>query len=216
MRIIRLLLISLFIVWTNMAYASYECYSGSDCAVKADKEQDLKIQFRYYLKACNIYGVPRACYSASIYLANSAKQPDQAVDYMIKSCKLNYGTACFMIGMLMLDEENGTPNYKDAALLFEKACFLKEKVACNVYGSLLDEGKGLRQDSNKARSYYEKSCNLNYAQGCYSLAISYLELYRIGSDTRNARIAKEYFGKACDLGYQKGCDSYRKLNKQGY
>ena len=93
---------------------------------------------------------------------------------------------------------------------------MEEKEACDLYGSFLVEGKGLRQDLDKARVFFEKSCNLNCAQGCFNLAISYLELYRLESDTRNAKIAKEYFGKACDLGYQKGCDSYRKLNEHGY
>ena len=217
MGLFRLFFISLFIVWTNVAFAGYECNSGADCARKGDIEPDQNIRFRYHQKACNVYNEPRACYSVSEYFINNDKQPEQVAKYIMKSCDLNYGKACFVLAVLLLDEERqGGPNYNAGVKFLEKACLLEEKEACDLYGSFLVEGKGLRQDLDKARVFFEKSCNLNCAQGCYNLAISYLELYRLESDTRNAKIAKEYFGKACDLGYQKGCDSYRKLNEHGY
>lgn len=39
MGLFRLFFISLFIVWTNIAFAGYECNSGADCAKKGDIEQ---------------------------------------------------------------------------------------------------------------------------------------------------------------------------------
>ena len=77
MGLFRLFFISLFIVWTNVAFAGYECNSGADCARKGDIEPDQKIRFRYHQKACNVYNEPRACYSVSEYFINNDKQPEQ-------------------------------------------------------------------------------------------------------------------------------------------
>ena len=75
------------------------------------------------------------------------------------------------------------------------------------------EAQGVRQDFNKARSYYEKACNLNVSLGCNNLGV----LYAYGRGVVQSKTtAKEYYGKACDLGEQLGCDNYRKLNELGY
>ena len=104
MRIIRLLLISLFMVWTNTVFAGYECNFGADCARKGNIESDQKIRFRYHLKACNVYNEPRACFSVAKYYNNRGEDEEntkQFAYYAIKSCNLNYGFACSTLAFLV-------------------------------------------------------------------------------------------------------------------
>ncbi|MBQ9589796.1 MAG: sel1 repeat family protein [Butyrivibrio sp.] len=69
------------------------------------------------------------------------------------------------------------------------------------------------KDYQKARSYYEKACNLHVRDGCYNLGVIY---YNGQGVRQNFQMAKEYLGQACDLGQQDGCDAYKMLNEKGY
>lgn len=91
---------------------------------------------------------------------------------------------------------------------------------CYYLGVLYSAGKGVKQDYQQAKTYYEKACDLHYdyGAGCRELGIFYAEGKGAeGKGVRqNFQTAKEYFGMACDTGEQKGCDKYRELNEKGY
>ena len=82
---------------------------------------------------------------------------------------------------------------------------------CFVLGDLYYEGKGVKQNYQKAAQLYQKSCDGWDSEGCYNLGVLYENGYGVKKD--NA-IAKKYYGKACDLGLQKGCDEYTRLNNR--
>ena len=108
-------------------------------------------------------------------------------------------------------------DHQKAAQLCQKDCDEENAFSCGILGSLYAEGKGLRQDYQKAVHFYQKACDGGEAKkkggGCYNLGFLYINGQGIG---QNFSTAKEYYGKACDLGLQLGCDDYRKLNEKGY
>ncbi len=86
-------------------------------------------------------------------------------------------------------------------------------MGCGLLGSLYEEGQGVNQDFKQAKSYYEKSCNLDNNFGCFALG----GIYRDGLGVRqDFTTAKQYYGKACDFDNQYGCDEYRRINERGY
>ncbi|WP_434059340.1 tetratricopeptide repeat protein [Helicobacter pylori] len=69
-----------------------------------------------------------------------------------------------------------------------------------------------KQDFSKARKYFEKACELNYAKGCGNLGW----LYANGEGVeKNLKKAAQYFSKACDLKDGKGCFNLGRLYYYG-
>ncbi|OAV05604.1 hypothetical protein AO379_1461 [Moraxella catarrhalis] len=78
---------------------------------------------------------------------------------------------------------------------------------------MYDEGRGVRQDYQKAVEWYTKAAGQGHAKAQFNLGV----MYARGQGVRqNKSTAKHYFGQACDHGEQLGCESYRRLNQQGY
>ena len=109
--------------------------------------------------------------------------------------------------------------YTEAVPYCEKACNLNDGVGCNNLGELYDKGHGVKQDHQRAKNYYEKSCNLNDdGQGCAKLG----ELYESKQDYQQAKI---YYEKSChtddelEYGYDpnltSGCNNLGSLYKNG-
>ena len=86
-------------------------------------------------------------------------------------------------------------------------------MGCFNLGSLYDNGKGVKQNYQKAAELYQKACDGGNANGCSNLGSLYTNSQGVKQDFSTA---KQYFGKACDLGLQLGCNSYRILNEKGY
>ena len=125
---------------------------------------------------------------------------------------------CYSIDLIRGPGCHGMTNdYHKAKTYFERACVdFNEGLACLKLALFYDEGKGVRQDKQQAKSYYEKSCSLNNPTACFRLGMLYQ--YDKGG-IQSFEKAKEYYGKACDMGgigSQMGCDSYRELNEKGY
>jgi len=84
----------------------------------------------------------------------------------------------------------------------QKQCQASVASACHDLGVLYDQ-KG---DLVRAAKLYRKSCDLNHATGCYSLA----ELYLIGSGVAQSDTQfLHYMQKSCKLGYRKGCQAVK-------
>ena len=61
----------------------------------------------------------------------------------------------------------------------------------------------VKQDHVKAKVYYGKACDLNYAKGCIGLG----NLYYLGQGVeQDYSKAKVYFTKACELANSDGCN----------
>ena len=59
-----------------------------------------------------------------------------------------------------------------------------------------------------AVKYAEKSCTLNYSEGCNVVGLE----YESGNNVlKNIKKAKEYYKKACNLGYSEGCKNYARI-----
>ena len=184
----------------------------------------------FYQKACNMnYGA--GCYELGRLYSNGkgVKQDDGvARAYWKIACDKDYAEGCVVFGVLY--EQNGDD--QKAKTYYEKACIdLNDGSGCVSLGDLynfqgvipadpkkqsedLCNGRCVRKDYQKAKTYYEKSCNdLNNLYGCSHLAYLYEEGKGVKQDYQKA---KEYYGKACDLGLQQDCYLYRKLNEKGY
>ena len=77
---------------------------------------------------------------------------------------------------------------------------------CEILGELYAYKKNYLQ----AVPYFQRSCELNRAIGCYNLAILYLNGHGV---TQSPATTRYYAKKACDLGHQSGCEIYNKLKK---
>lgn len=93
----------------------------------------------------------------------------------------------------------------------ESSCDNGDMDACSSLGELYNNGKGVKQNSQKAVELYQKACDGRISGSCAILGA----LYADGKDVRqDYAMAKKYYGKACDLGLQAGCDQYKRLNNR--
>ncbi|WP_334090510.1 tetratricopeptide repeat protein, partial [Helicobacter typhlonius] len=106
---------------------------------------------------------------------------------------------CMAKGFEFFDEAN----YTQAAPYFTKGCDLDSR-GCFILGVLYYEGKGVKQNYNKARELFEKVCELGDegALGCMSLG----QLYYEGKGVKQDYIkAIEYTTKSCNMGEIGSC-----------
>lgn len=86
-----------------------------------------------------------------------------------------------------------------------KACELDSSFGCRALGSSY---KFYKQDVKKAKTYFEKSCDLNDGGGCYQLSILYEHAQGVKQDINKA----QHFAKrSCALGFQAGCANEKLL-----
>lgn len=95
--------------------------------------------------------------------------------------------------------------------ILEKGCSSGDQNACPRLGELYyEEGKSVGKDTAKAKELYQKSCDLNSADGCYKMAVYYNIGYGVSQDINKA---KELYKKACDLKNNSACDNFKRLSK---
>ena len=85
-----------------------------------------------------------------------------------------------------------------------------DAVAQSQLGCIYALGRGVRQDYQKARQWYEKAAAQGNADAQFFLGIIYENGYGVRKDLATA---KEWYGRACDNGSQDGCDAYAQLNR---
>ena len=56
--------------------------------------------------------------------------------------------------------------YKKAATLYERSCNSGNKIACYNLAIMCINGQGMKQDENKIKNYYRKSCKLGFDLAC--------------------------------------------------
>lgn len=119
----------------------------------------------------------------------------------------------------------------------KQRCRLGNAESCSIAGFIYEDDKNYL----KAKEYYEKACDMDYADGCLNLGMMYANgvgiihiirkffaikdcdadnnkdcvLYDENSIEQDDKKAKEYLKKACDLGNKNGCNEYKKLVENG-
>ena len=71
----------------------------------------------------------------------------------------------------------------------------------SIYFKLANEHKST-YNFNKAKYYYQLSCDANYARGCFELAIMYSDGKHIPLDTKKSY---QFYKKSCNLDDSNGC-----------
>jgi len=123
-------------------------------------------------------------------------------------------------------------------------CSKGDPLACDHTGMLFENGKGTKQNIDKAKRYYKKSCTLGDGTGCDHLAhllqkeqkyisasnyyltgchLNYANaccdlalLYKKGNGVNlDYKKAKQYYKKACSLGNKTSCKDYAYLDRNG-
>ncbi|MFZ9660186.1 MAG: tetratricopeptide repeat protein [Arcobacteraceae bacterium] len=57
-------------------------------------------------------------------------------------------------------------DFDKAAEIFTKECEKGEGMICFALGFAYENGKGVKQDNEKAKDFYSKACQFKYDNGC--------------------------------------------------
>lgn len=134
-----------------------------------------------------------------------AEKKDSAntLKYLYKSCNLNYGKGCQVLGVFYEVGEDTKKDYLKASKYYKKGCDLNNDVACYMLGNLYFQGQGVKKDHGKAVKYYKKGCEMNVPASCTFLGTIYMEGgYGVKKDHNKAL---KYLKKACSLRDVGGC-----------
>jgi len=113
----------------------------------------------------------------------------EAKKWYRKAADEGYAPAQRRIGDYYADEGK----YKDAMRWYEKAAGQGDGASMNRIALLYSNGKGVRQDANKAFGWFQRSAEEGFGWGLYNLA----HCYENGDGVQqNDRIAKEWYEKA--------------------
>ncbi len=126
--------------------------------------QDYKKAFEHFKKGCD-HDKKDACFElAESYLSGKGARQDykKAMDNYERSCNLDNEIACRQAGVLYFKAEN----YQDALFYFKRGGILDDGFSYGFIGSMYRYGQGVRQDSQKAKQYFGKACDLGLQLGC--------------------------------------------------
>lgn len=141
---------------------------------------------------CDEAGMALQCAQAGVLLEQQ-KQIKLAASYHKKACFAQIspqGTSCYLLALLLSDP-------KEAWMLYQRACTLKEADGCTSAGEFANKSKdpAIRQ---KAAGLYETGCKLGDGRGCHRMA-RWLFAQKRDKD------AIPLLKRACVLKYAPGC-----------
>ena len=177
--------------------------------------KNYKDAVKYADKAC-LLGDGKGCLIAGeIYFKglSVSKNLKKADEYLEKACSLNASfcteRALSSLKKIISSEDNDSNEniklkHPYEFILLEKACKFSEGSACAILGSVSSN------DKEKQLSYYQKSCEFNYALGCEREAE--LGDNRLHLD-KNYKKSIELYTKACNLDKKVAINSCVKLAK---
>lgn len=113
-------------------------------------------------------------------------------------CPATDPSGCFKLGVRRMD---ALPQV--AASAFTRACEGGVAAACNNLGTLYEEGRGVAQDTARAATLYQQSCNGDSPHGCASLAA----LFDRPGAAHDEVKAMSLRDRACALGHLQACDA---------
>lgn len=134
--------------------------------------------------------------------------PKAAVLYRRGCDELNDAFSCNNLGQLYSEGAPGPygfdPDQRLATQYFDKACEMQDGTAygCANMGEQYMEGKGVKRDYTRARTYLEVGCEYGIADSCRRLG----RLYRNGQGVRKSQVtAATYDEWACYFGDDEAC-----------
>lgn len=201
----RKFLIIVFIIYSML---NFGCSKNNTVLIqdaeKAFNNKDYNSAVNYYKKACLNDSYYACLKTASIYSSADYGMTDnlKADEFLKKSfisadklCNNNDAKAC---RFLMQSYESGRGveiDYNKANQTGEKACQLKDAYSCYYMAKIYADKVDLYT------SFAEKSCSLDFPQGCLMLANSYLTGFNENFTKINIDINKgiENLEKACSI-----------------
>ena len=177
--------------------------------------KNYKDAVKYADKAC-LLGDGKGCLIAGeIYFKglSVSKNLKKADEYLEKACSLNASfcteRALSSLKKIISSEDNDSNEniklkHPYEFILLEKACKFSEGAACAILGSVSSN------DKEKQLSYYQKSCEFNYALGCEREAVLGDNGLRLD---KNYKKSIDLYTKACNLDKKAAINSCVKLAK---
>lgn len=177
--------------------------------------KNYKEAVKYADKAC-LLGDGKGCLIAGeIYFKglSVSKNLKKADEYLEKACSLNASfcteRALSSLKKIISSEDNDSNEniklkHPYEFILLEKACKFSEGAACAILGSVSSN------DKEKQLSYYQKSCEFNYALGCEREAVLGDNGLRLD---KNYKKSIDLYTKACNLDKKAAINSCVKLAK---
>ncbi|XP_055978308.1 cytochrome c oxidase assembly factor 7 [Sorex fumeus] len=164
---------------------------------------------------------PDGCYRLVDYLEGIQKNFEEAAKVLKFNCEKNkHGDSCYKLGGYYVTGKGGLPqDLKAASSCFLMACESpgkKSVESCHNVGLLAHDGQvneGGQPDLRKARDYYTRACDGNYASSCFNLSTMFLQ----GSPDvpKDMGRACQYSVKACDLGHIWACANASRMYRLG-
>lgn len=115
----------------------------------------LKKQMFFYDKGCRLNHA-KSCY----YLSQRSRNREK---YLKKSCHLGFGRACLEASLI-----SKSSKVDEAVLYADLGCQRNNSDACKLSGHFsYQQHKGSVENIQKTMFYYQRSCQLKNAQGCY-------------------------------------------------
>ncbi len=136
--------------------------------IKITKEQIIPL----YDKACKL-GVDDGCILWANNVSDLNENPndiEKALDIFKNLCEKENPDGCHNAGNYYFTKEPTKENIKLAKEYFTKGCQIKDADSCSVLGFLLSKENA---DKKFIFDLFKKSCDLNSAQGCRNLGVSY-------------------------------------------
>jgi TPR repeat protein len=86
---------------------------------------------------------------------------------------------------------------------------MKDPSACVFAGQMNEFARGVSKDDAKAAHFYERACDLQWAPGCYNLAVMYERGTSVPADRKKAGDLYQF---ACTAGAKGACDKAREMH----
>ena len=132
------------------------------------------------------------------------KSEERASALFTKACEAGVMLGCARQGKLHYINREGKP----ALSMTKKACEGGEVEGCLYLGKLYQEGIGVKQKFEQARTYFQAACDGGSMVACSNLGVM---LMRGEGGSKNVARAKEMLQAACDGKVQPACYHLKKL-----
>lgn len=124
------------------------------------------------------------------------------------NCDAGYTPSCNNLALILAREDRDPSQAQE---VLELACKGGEAIACFNLGFRAESGT-LASNKEIAASYYRRSCELGYAEGCYYIGV--MLRYGDGVEKDEAGGLRLY-EKSCQAGYSRACSAIGSLFETG-
>lgn len=134
-------------------------------------EKNLKLAYQYFNVLCQAddqFERDHGCRLAADL--NVDGTTNSKTEKMIEACELGAAQSCRLAAWNFASGKDVTADSERAVSLFQIGCLKGDGASCLDLGALYDWAQfGVAENKMKARSYYARSCKLDFAFGCREL-----------------------------------------------